>query len=180
MLILPPLPPGSLVWRSTELPPPAPLLLLDPVNPETGDVLEELELFAFRLKRAYPETRLGLHLTYWIGGLAYGEAWGVDFLLLHAEVFQRLHGFLPDGPWAAAIGGWSPPAPWRLLAQSYAPEATHLSYVNRYLAQLSGFRRRLPDLRPEASTLFRTTTSKGSYYHFSLSELQAHVAALRG
>ncbi|MDW8134061.1 MAG: hypothetical protein RMJ66_03245 [Bacteroidia bacterium] len=117
---------------------------------------------------------MGLHLTYWPLGLAYGEEWGLDFLILHEEFFYDLHSYLPEGPWLDKVGDWIPPTPWRLLAPSYHPSLAQIEKFNHYLSRLQSLRKKIGHI-PSQSTIFRTVTTKGeTYIHFSQKALESY------
>lgn len=178
---LPPLPPGASVWRAYESPafPESPFLLVEPADPKTGRLAEAIELQLYLLRQERSAAQVVVHLTFWPAGLAYGMEWGVEGFLLHAEVFEGLHGFVPAGPWVEALAGWSPPTPWRLLGPTYRPSLEQLAYFNRYLEVLQRLRRST-EAHLSESTLLRTRTDKETCIHLSLSQLQAYVASLRG
>lgn len=84
-------------------------LIVDPVEPSTGLLLEDIELILLEARLQLPNTHLGLHLTYWPAAFAYGEAWGLDFLLYHEPTFQAVQGYTAEGSFLERIGGWTPP-----------------------------------------------------------------------
>lgn len=121
---------------------------------------------------------MGLHLTYWPAAFAYGEEWGLDFLVYHAPTFYTVQGHDPTGPFLESISGWAPPAPWKLLSPAYRPTLSEVAQVNAFLQALSLLRKAV-HAQPEQSTLLRTQSSSQTYLHLTLPDLQAHVAALR-
>ncbi|RMF54099.1 MAG: hypothetical protein D6750_00190 [Bacteroidetes bacterium] len=157
----------------------APLLLVDPVDPQTGALFEEVELFLWELRGQPAPPRVGFHLTYWPAGLAYGPEWGIEAFLYHPPTFQALHGFLPPGDPLENWAGWQPPPPWRLLAGTYRPTADQVAQLNAFLATLQNLRRLVRAPHSDRHTFFRTETPEKLFLHFSLSDLETHLAALR-
>lgn len=173
-----PLPPGAVKVVAPQ-PVTASWIVLDPVNPETGEVFEEVELFLWELRRQPTPPHVGFHLTWWPAGLAYGPEWGIEAFLYHPSTFQAAWGFLPEEEPLQEWAGWQPPAPWRLLAGIYRPSADQVTRLNRFLAALQELRRLLGAPSSNRHTFFRTETPERLYLHFSLSDIQTHVAALR-
>ncbi len=156
-----------------------PLLVVDPVEPSTGLLLEDIELILLEARLQLPDTYLGLHLTYWPAAFAYGEAWGLDFLLYHEPTFQTVQGYTVEGPFLERIGDWAPPPPWKLLSPTYRPTLSQVEKLNAFLHALSSLREAV-SAQPEQSSLLRTQGPSKTYLHLSLPDLQAHVATLRG
>lgn len=181
MSILPPLPDQWLILRSETLPENLPAaLLVDPVEPHTGDLLEGIELLLYELRRRAPDCLIGVHLTYWLMGLAYGAAWHADFLLYHEPTFEELWGFLPEGQRLSAIKGWTPPQGWVILSAAYRPATVAIDKANAYLSALQAFRRRLSHYDIERSTLYRTVSGERIFVHLRTEDIERHVATLRG
>lgn len=178
---LPPLPDQWFVLRSEVLPESLPsTLLIDPVEPQTGDLLEGVELLLYEVRRRAPACVIGVHLTYWLMGIAYGEAWSADFLLYHERTFWELWGFLPEGQKLPAIGGWAAPAGWSILSAEYRPSTTAIDKANAYLSALQGFRRKLSHYDIERSSLYRTVSGERIFVHLTINDLEKHVATLWG
>jgi hypothetical protein len=158
----------------------ASLILIDPVSPKTGDMLEQVEFFVHDLRQKETSLLIGFHLTFWPLGVAYGEEWGIDFFLCHMPTFQQLHGFLPEGERGETIQGWRPPASWQLLAGSYRPTLAQVEKLNSFLHLAQTFRKKL-NIQPSAGShnLVRTVAPERTFLHFSVSDLQAYVADLR-
>lgn len=154
-------------------------LLIAPVNPVTGEIIEEVELLLYELRQHDSQRLIGVDITYWIAGIAYGKSWYADFLLLHEPTFKKMWGFVPKGEGLASVGDWSPPLPWRLLSPSYWPDLTALEVLNAYLGALRRFRSSLSHFRPEESSLYRTVTEERTFIHFTIKEIEAYVADLR-
>ncbi len=173
-----PLPPGAVRVSAPQLVSAA-WIVLDPVNPTTGEVFEEVELFLWELRRQPSPPRVGFHLTWWPAGLAYGPEWGIQAFLYHPPTFQALHGFLPPAEPLPDWEGWQPPPPWQLLAGTYRPTPDQVAHLNAFLEALQKLRRLLDAPHSERHTFFRTETPERLYLHFSLSEIETHVAALR-
>lgn len=177
---LPSLPPDWVLLTDERQPEKgAPVFLIDPVNMETGTLLEGLELFLYELRRGYPDSTVGIHITGWLMGLAYGEGWGADFLLYHSPAFERLWGILPEGEKLPAVQGWQPPSGWEILSGSYRPTFSVVARVNGYLAALRAFRRHLEGFQPQQSTLYRTVAGGGIFVHLTETDIHEHVADLR-
>lgn len=155
------------------------VFLIDPVNPATGTLLEDLELLLDELRQAYPDSTVGIHITWWLMGMAYGAGWGADFLLYHAPTFVHLWGSLPEGEKIPRIHGWSPPAGWELLTADYRPDLSIVARVNSYLTALQAFRRHLKDYQPHASTIYRTVAGDRIFVHLTERDIHQHVADIR-
>ncbi|MCS6896180.1 MAG: hypothetical protein NZZ60_08570 [Bacteroidia bacterium] len=151
------------------LPPTATWVVIDPVSPTEGALMEEVEFLAHTLRTTQQRVRaVGLHVTYWPFGLAYGQEWYLDFLLCHTEEFCKIWGYAPLGESLPHISGWSPPAPWKVFAPSYRPSQVALGEINSYLAKLQTFRRKLSDYEPHESNLIKTVAGSRRYIHMNL------------
>ncbi|MCX8112897.1 MAG: hypothetical protein N3E49_06880 [Bacteroidia bacterium] len=181
MIKLPPFPPEWAVVRPNAPmhAPVAPVILIDLVEPQTGELIEDIELLLYKWKATSADRCLGLHITYWFMGLAYGHDWEVDFLLYHEPTFQQLWGLSLESDILPEIKGWAPPPKWHLLSPTYRPTLSIIERANTYLRALQDFRRRLVGYQPHHSTLYRTVTEDHTFLHYSLSDIERHVAALR-
>ncbi|MCS7154081.1 MAG: hypothetical protein NZ989_09095 [Bacteroidia bacterium] len=179
MLTLPPLPPGwTILHPENRAAPQGKTILIDPVSPHTGTIIEDIEVLIYELRRRWSPQKVGIHITYWLMGFAYGEGWEVDFLLYHVETFQSLWNYFPSGEPLTEVEGWKPPPGWQLLSASFYPSLSILASVNAYLSTLQTFRRSLPNFMPEESSLYRTTAGERTYLHLTTKEIQKYEAAL--
>lgn len=177
---LPALPAQWLILQNKNLPESLPTaVLVDPVEPYAGELLEEVELLLHEVRRRAPDCLIGVHLTHWLMGLAYGEAWYADFLLYHEPTFRELWDFLPEGQRLPSIKGWTPPQGWVILSAAYRPSTIAIDKANAYLSALQAFRRRLSHYDIERSTLYRTVSGERIFVHLRIEDIERHVATLR-
>lgn len=161
-----PLPPGAALCRPGDpIPLSLSIIVIEPVDPSSGGVLEEVELFIYELRQKCPDLVIGMHLTGWYAGVAYAESWGVDFFLYHPPIMQKWWGILPESHHISSILGWSPPSPWRLLGKTYHPSLAQIEALNSLLATLQSRRRTLSSIQVERSTLLRTLAGGMLYLH---------------
>ncbi|MEN3040522.1 MAG: hypothetical protein ABDH66_03155 [Bacteroidia bacterium] len=160
-------------------PPTAKWVIIDPVSPQNGILIEDVEFLAYTFKTQWQVQLVGLHITYWPFGLAYGEDWYLDFLLCNTEEFRKAWGYDPSGDSLADVLGWHPPMPWKAFASSYRPSQAGLEYMNGYLAQLQAFRRKLPHYEPNQSSLFRTVAGDESFIHLNPEDILLHEVRLK-
>ncbi|MCS7296958.1 MAG: hypothetical protein RMK19_08100 [Bacteroidia bacterium] len=162
-----------------ELPLDTSFILIDPICSESGEMMDSIEFLIHELRHRYPSAFIGIHLTYWIGGIAYGSAWQADFLIYHEPTFVELWGFLPEGESLSSVGGWVPPPPWKLLGKEYRPSLKAVEALNAYLKALQRFRRNLHTYQPQLSSLYRTQTPERVYIHLTCTDIQKYVDDLR-
>lgn len=173
-----PLPPKAILWKLGDpLPPPIHALIIEPIQIETGEVWEAVELSIYTLRQRYPNAIIGFHLTGWYAGVAYAALWGIDFLLYHPPTMQKWWGLLPEGHEIVSIMDWRPPPPWKLLGNTYHPSIAQVEALNALLISLQNRRRSLSHFHPERSTLLRTLAGGITHFHRTLEEHQRFLGS---
>ncbi|MCX7606180.1 MAG: hypothetical protein N2170_02785 [Bacteroidia bacterium] len=176
----PPLPPhGYLLRRREDIPASFPSwILIDPVEIQSGELLVEVEVLLWEIRRKAPNSLIGFHLTYWPIGFAYGEDWGLDFLLYHSGIAAELQLPISASHILPALHGWCPPPPWKLLSSDYRPSLELVESLNAFLSSLQRLRKSMPTIW-NRSSLVRTVTSEGQYIHPSQKHIDHYVATVR-
>lgn len=169
-----PLPPRTVLWRlGDSVPSLSHALVIEPIQPERGEVWEGVELAIYTLRQRSPNLVIGFHLTGWYAGAAYAALWGVDFFLYHPPIMRKWWGILPEGHEISSVMDWSPPSPWKLLGNTYHPSPAQIETLNTLLITLQNKRRALSCFQPERSTLLRTLANGVVYFHRTQEE-RAH------
>ncbi len=169
--------PFTLAYACIETPPPAaPVWVLDLFR-EDGTFIEDWEIRLWHLKAQYPAQEILLHVTALPPALILPDTWGLSGLLIHSPTWTLLHG-LPAPPTQAKVAYPLPPA-WQCLPPDFTPPAASRKRLQHFLLRLQALRRALPQVDFSRSTLFYTVADAVTYPHFSLQELENHVATIR-
>jgi len=153
----------------------ASLVVVDCFTSE-GLFVAEWEAVLWKLRESHPDRQIVLHATALPPALIFPDKWGNLAYLVHGPTWERLHS-LPLPP-PASQPPYRPTKEWYFIPPAYEPPRQAYSQLNAFLQALQAWRRTLPAYNPQKSSLFYTVAER-SYTHFSLSELNDHVASLR-
>lgn len=151
----------------------APIWVLDLFR-QDGTFVEDWELRLWQLKAQYPQQAIFLHATALPPALILPTHWELKGFLIHGPTWMHLH----ELPCPPPLLEQTLPEGWQFLSPTFLPPQASVERLQRFLSRLQVLRRALKiDFR--ASTLFYTKTDTAVYTHFSLQELEAHVATIR-
>jgi hypothetical protein len=153
----------------------ASLWVIETFTPE-GFFIEAWENRLWELRQRFPTQSMVLHVTALPPALIFPDTWGLRSLLVHGPTWEKLHGLSlpPLDPRAPYL----PQGGWHYISPLYLPPPGAYVQLQALASTLQAWRRTLPALQSRSSTLFYTHADR-LYTHFSLKELQTHVATLR-